>query len=125
MIGGNIYMSFESKTWVTGEVITADDLNLITPLVDKLVPGADDTYATTNTAEDIYNALSDGRIVFLQDSNAEAGFATLDVALVCYITSGTYYLKAVTYDVSEDKLALKTFEASSASDHLTYTGGGK
>lgn len=64
-------MSYEPKTWVTGEVITADDLNKITPFIEPLTSNEQGYYATTHNAGVIFEALGNGRPVFLFNSNSE------------------------------------------------------
>lgn len=57
-------MSYEPKTWVTGEVITADDLNQITPFVEPITY-VDNAQTTTHNAGVIVDALDSGRIIYL------------------------------------------------------------
>lgn len=70
----------ENKTWVTGEVITADDLNKITPLIvhetteEIEVDGFSTTKHTLDkTWQEIYDHISNAILVLLSE-----GFDTFD-----------------------------------------------
>lgn len=57
-------MPIDNKTWVTGEVITADDLNLITPLVVEITKNSDpEVWVASKTFKQIIDAFKAGRNV--------------------------------------------------------------
>ena len=68
-------MSIENKTWVTGEVITADDLNRITPLIveiTKSASGGTTIYTANKTFKEINDALKIGKNVLCLYSASDA-----------------------------------------------------
>ena len=87
-------MSYEPKTWVTGEVITADDLNKITPFIEPLTSNEQGYSTTTHNAGVIFEALGNGRPVFLFSSDSENA-AYYPVASVAVGRNNDYMLTAV------------------------------
>lgn len=100
-------MAYEPKTWVTGETITADSLNQITPFVEP-VTYVNDMKATTHNAGDIVDALDSGRIVYLFISEGVNSMASY-YPVLSYVKDdrgGVYFLTVST------GTATKSFTAS-------------
>lgn len=109
-------MSYEPKTWVTGEVITADDLNLITPFVEPIVMDEGQNEATMHTAEYVYNAVKNGRVGFVLRDRTTEGMAMYEV--IVYIGQNgepsSYEMYTLTLDSGE--VALKYYTAPTGDD---------
>lgn len=103
-------MSYEPKTWVTGEVITADDLNKITPFIEPVASNEQGHTATTHNAGVIFEALGNGRPVFFFSSDSENA-AYYPVASVAIGRSNDYILTAINPYVSSGYV---TYTAASA-----------
>lgn len=103
-------MAYEPKTWVTGEVITADDLNQITPFIEPLTSDEQGYSITTHNAGVIFEALGNGRPVFLFRSDSENA-VYYPVTSVMLGRSNDYILTAIDPDASS---GAATYTAASA-----------
>lgn len=118
-------MPYTPKEWTTGEVITADDLNLITPLVEPLVTDESENVITYHTAEFIYNAATSGRMIALYDYSAEYNFCRFEPICSCSISEGTYTLKTFGIDTVSGNPTEIVYTASSGSAHFSPSGSPK
>lgn len=115
-------MSYEPKTWVTGEVITADDLNLITPFVEPFVFG--EISATLHTAEYIYNALKSGRVGFIRSENGDLIVYEF-IEGISIDGSGGYSMVTIVYDYTTETVKTNQYVATTGSDLFIIDDGGK
>ena len=118
-------MSYEPKTWVTGEVITADDLNLITPLVEPFVfdeSQIDESQngSTLHTAEFIFNALKSGRVGFIRFEDETSNLITYEfIEEISPDGSGGYTMLTFVYNFTTEKVSTKSYAATTGSDKFT------
>lgn len=118
-------MPYTPKEWTTGEVITADDLNLITPLVEPLVSDESENTTTYHTAEFIYNAAISGRMIALYEYIAEYNYCRFEPICACSISEGAYTLKTFVEDVMTGNPTVKSYTADSGSAHFSPSGSPK
>ena len=110
-------MTYTPKTWVTGETITADNLNLITPLVEPIVIDENDNDTTYHEAGYIYNELSKGRLgvlYFYLD-----GYIVFEYVVSCTRFEGTYSLYTLKYDENTRQPVISTYTANSETEHFS------
>lgn len=109
-------MAYELKTWVTGEVITADDLNQITPFVEPLIIDGD-SGETTHTAEFIFNAWTNGRpcVLYIDFGDGTGGSYFYGVN-ISHDNSG-YRMKVA--GLSGTSLGVVDYVAASGTDKFT------
>lgn len=117
-------MSYEPKTWVTGEVITADDLNLITPLVEPFVLDESQNGSTLHTSEYIFNALKSGRVGFIR-SEDETNLIVYEFIEEISPDDGGYYMVTIVYNFTTEKVTTRKYTATSGSDKFTIGGSPK
>lgn len=88
-------MPIENKTWVTGEVITAEDLNKITPFLIN-ASSSEGASVLDKTWQEIYDAINTGRIAYILNSFVDGSDYGNGVALVVNVYKGedVYYVSS-------------------------------
>lgn len=106
-------MSYEPHEWVAGETVTPSKLNNIEQgiangggaLLVETTINNDETYTCNKTFQEIYDAMNEGKVVYIYENNT--------IQIVFYIDSGDYYF--------ETRNGI--FSASSSSDYPTLQDG--
>ena len=120
-------MPIENKTWVTGEVITAEDLNKITPLVVVITDKEDGGFITNVTFRDIKNASEIGKPIFGVYKTVEeyANFTNIWLMLTFIeVTNAEPGVSPYTVYMSDSELQSVTFVGLSLDDTLETSGIG-
>ena len=120
-------MAYEPKTWVTGEVITAEKLNHIEQGIETAttlyvtVTQEDTTYTLSHSYTEIYNAVTAGKNVYI--IVAEEGYFEKQGAFTVRPSSTdleTTYPYSLSVHINASDL---NFESDTADGVLTATAG--
>lgn len=123
-------MAFEPKTWETGDVITAENFNSVSPYIGELTISEDEetsdvTFTTHETAGQIFEAVQSGRPCIFINATIEEGLADyayymlLDMSL----SGGTYtaYIVILYFEDLQPTLKVVKLSSSSENDPLVYS----
>lgn len=126
-------MSYEPTTWETGDVITAQKFNSVSPYIseiDIVSAGIGEENLTTHaTAGEIFEAVESGRPCIFINAFTEDGYADYRYFILMSMSfngdSYTADLARVTLVQSGMDIVVVSLTATSADDPLMYDTGGK
>lgn len=112
-----------SKTWTTGETITADSLNKISPhFIEGVFDYDNSTLSTDETAGDIFELMAGGNFCVIYTIDDNSIFYYYPLAIDYNISTGLYSLTVFGY--SGQDTSLLNFSASSADAPFVFNFGG-